>query len=737
MKRPLTLVGFVYLFALFVSMQLDPFPNMIISIILFLFAIVLFLLRKRMLTKIYIVAALTSAMAFLVYDVSYVCRVKPKLLNESVTTKVSGNICDLPYESYGRFHYIVDTDNFGKIKISSDAPIECDLFDKIEFDAKLFPITGSGLFSKRSYYMSKGILATGYVCKVSDIDVLKNNGTKPFYYYALKVREAITKSIRILLPGQVSAMSRGMLLGDKYDIDETISENFRDLGISHLLAVSGLHMSVITNSLMFVLKKLRLGRKLIAIFTATGAFVFMAITGFSPSVTRAGIMSIVCVLSVLVSRKPDSINSLGFALLIILLVNPFAAADLGLLLSFFATLGILLFGRSLELSLSKYLPKFLSGTFAMTISASILTFPFIALSFKKFSVISLVANVLIVLPSLVMMPLILLAAILYFIKPIAVLGKLVAFIAGTIVTIVLKFTSCLASLPVTSISVGDGYVLFWIMGTLILFSVAFFLNVKSDLNEDNSKFRYVRMTSLLSVILFLIGFFSNMIATKDKISLSVLDVGKGLSIVVRRNDRAMVLSSGGSKYMESKVTNFLSLHHVDKIDYMMIPTLNNDSCLFADKILQKYCPYTVSFPENDNVVNKITMSLLPQDTTYRFDKSLDVNVWGCVHVDAFSYKKRSVLLLTIYGVRVLICPNGVDVSKLPENFKSCDFFVVSSVPKNQEEINSLYVILSGDEQFISKKISHLIINDRIPLATGSKGDVTVNFCPNRTISFER
>ena len=89
MKRPLTLVGFVYLFALFVSMQLDPFPNMIISIILFLFAIVLFLLRKRMLTKIYIVAALTSAMAFLVYDVSYVCRVKPKLLNESVTTKVS------------------------------------------------------------------------------------------------------------------------------------------------------------------------------------------------------------------------------------------------------------------------------------------------------------------------------------------------------------------------------------------------------------------------------------------------------------------------------------------------------------------------------------------------------------------------------------------------------------------------------------------------------------------------
>lgn len=728
MKKPFAFVGFTYLLSLFIASQVDIIFSLIIAVLAFLVGIVCLLLKKKSIPKIYTVASFTLAVAMSLYSATYSLTAKPKMITDNTSVSITGVVCELPYESHGKVLYVLKTKDFGKIKLSTSKPINCDVYDELSCDVQLFPIKGDGLFSKRTYYLAKKIFASGYILNPESIVISNTHRHINPYYFALKSRQAIAKSIRLLLPGKASAVARGMLLGDKYDIDETISAGFRDLGVSHLLAVSGLHMSVITASILYILRKLKLNKKLSAILASIGAFSFMAITGFSPSVMRAGIMLIIYLLSSVLMRKSDSINSLGFALLVILLLNPFAVMDIGLLLSFFATLGILLFTRKFEQKFFYFFPKFIAGTFAVTLAASTLTFPFIALSFKKFSILSFVANIVIVLPSLVMIPMILLAALLYLISPLAFLGKIVAFITGKIIILVLKVTSWLSALPVTTLSVGDGYIMFWIFGTLLLFAVAFFLNRK------NKTFKYSKITALLSVILFLTGHFSYTVSTRNKISLSVLSVDKGLSLVLTKNGRASILSCGGSKFKANAISEYLSLNHIKNVDYMMIPSMSNENSFYADKVLKEQHPTIVTLPKSNKLNTKITKSFFPENGTYKFTKSLHVDMWKDISIDAHVETEKCAMKLTIYNVTVLICPNGFDAKKLPNNYRNCDFFIVNSATKNCNKINSLYSIISNDDKNLKKEISRLCpANDRL-FVTGNDGNIIIDVFNDRTIA---
>lgn len=728
MKKPFAFVGFTYLLALFIASQISTTISVIIAVLAFLCGAICLTLRKKSIPKIYTVASFTVAIAISIYSATYSFTAKPKMITDNISTSITGIVCELPYESHGKVHYVIKTKDFGKIKLSASTPIDCDVYDEISCDAQLFPIKGNGLFSKRTYYLSKKIFASGYILNTDDIVISDEKRFISPYYLALKSRQAISKSIRLLLPEKVSAVARGMLLGDKYDIDETISAGFRDLGVSHLLAVSGLHMSVITASILHILRKLKLNKKLSAVLSATGAFLFMAITGFSPSVIRAGIMSIIYLLSSTLMRKTDSINLLGLALLVILLFNPFAVMDIGLLLSFFATLGILLFTKKFEQKFFYFFPRFLSGTFAVTLAASTLTFPLIALSFKNFSILSLVANIVIVLPSLVVIPLILLAAILYLISPLAFLGKAIAFLAGQLLTLILKITSWLSSLPVTTLSIGDGYIMFWIFGTLLLFALAFFLNRK------NETFKHSRVTILLSAILFLTGYLSYSVSTRDKISLSILSVDKGLSLVLTKNGRASILSCGGSKFKSNAINEYLSFNHIKDVDYMMIPSTNNENSLYVDKILKEQHPTTVTFPKSNKFDTKITKSLLPEKGTYDFTKSLHVDIWQDVSIDAHVDKEKCAMKLSIYNVTVLICPNGFDAKNLPNNYRNCDFFVVNSVSRNCNKIHSIYSIISNDDTNLAKEVNRLCPGEEQLFVTGNDGDIIIDVYNDRTIA---
>ncbi len=160
------------------------------------------------------------------------------------------------------------------------------------------------------------------------------------------------EALRALLPPRQSGLVCGVLLGDKSGLDEAVRDNFQITGISHMLScLNG--TGRIGQFLLWALLYFGIPREA-ALAASVGVFCFMAVTGFVPSVVRSGVMSILYLLgSVSGSRRIRSIP-LGFAMLVLTVPNPFAAGDTGLLLSFSATLGILLFSGRIQDHLNRW-----------------------------------------------------------------------------------------------------------------------------------------------------------------------------------------------------------------------------------------------------------------------------------------------------------------------------------------------------------------------------------------------
>lgn len=131
------------------------------------------------------------------------------------------------------------------------------------------------------------------------------------------------------MPSEEASLASALLLGDKYCLDQNLKEDFNQSGTGHLIVVSGLHMAVVEGCVYFILFKLTRRKKLAAAVSIVGILLFMALTAFTPSVMRSGIMLIVYMLAQLFNRTSDSLNSIGIAALVLTAFNPFAAGEIG------------------------------------------------------------------------------------------------------------------------------------------------------------------------------------------------------------------------------------------------------------------------------------------------------------------------------------------------------------------------------------------------------------------------
>lgn len=149
------------------------------------------------------------------------------------------------------------------------------------------------------------------------------------------------RSVQAFLPGQNTALIAAITMGDDSLLDEQTKSDMQKAGLSHLLVVSGLHLSAVSGMLYESVRGW-LPRRMAVLAACLGSIFFMSLVGFSPSVVRAGVMLFVFYAAKWIGEKEDAFTSLGLAALLLCLVNPYAASDVGLLLSFSATLGILI-----------------------------------------------------------------------------------------------------------------------------------------------------------------------------------------------------------------------------------------------------------------------------------------------------------------------------------------------------------------------------------------------------------
>ncbi len=178
---------------------------------------------------------------------------------------------------------------------------------------------------------------------------------------------------------------KALLLGYKIDISEEISDIFSKSNLSHILAISGLHVTYITLYIEIVLKKIVNSIKLRNMIMIIFLIVFMMFVGASPSAMRACIMAIMYYIAKTLLKQQDFYISFAVSLFIILIINPYNIFSISMWLSFLGTLGIVLFSSTLQ-KLAERRFKVKLEIIIVSISAQILIFP---IMWKNFGTISL------------------------------------------------------------------------------------------------------------------------------------------------------------------------------------------------------------------------------------------------------------------------------------------------------------------------------------------------------------
>ncbi len=245
-------------------------------------------------------------------------------------------------------------------------------------------------FNYKEYLKTKKIYGS---FKAEKISVIKENNVNFILRISNNTRNKVIEIAKKILPQQTSSLLIGILIGERQYISEDITENFSKSSLSHILAISGSHISYIIIGITFILTKSRTSKKGMYIITILSLIFFIFITNFSSSVIRACIMGIIVLFAKIVYRKPDILTSISVSLLIILIDNPFAIKDIGLQLSYLGTIGIVYLNKPIANFLEKYMKKKIAKMLAITISAQIMVLPVTVINFNNISTVFIISNI--------------------------------------------------------------------------------------------------------------------------------------------------------------------------------------------------------------------------------------------------------------------------------------------------------------------------------------------------------
>lgn len=750
MKRPFALVGFTYLFSLILCGFFSSIGFVISASFFVLFIASLFFKDLRV-SKTIPIIFLTISLAFFVNKiaVNFEEQQSSKLIDHDAI--ITGTICEDPIESYGKYYYTIKTDSISiegsenipqniKIRISKPTAFDCDVFDKITGKIHFYQKDSDNIFSSKNYYAARGIHNFAYFYEYEDYSI-KEETFRPPYYYCIKCKQILISSLRQIFPKKYYSIAIGMLLGNKYFIDEEIISDFKSINISHLLSVSGFHVSIIAQFFLMLFALFKLSKKKKYLFTIFCILWFMAIVGFTPAVSRAGIMLIIAYIGKMFFKHSDSINSLGLAAIILTIGNPFAGHDISLILSFSATLGIILFSDKINDKINKLLSakikksknlnpaiKYLISIISVTIAATVATIPITVFYFKKFSFISIVANLLLVVPAMIVLILTLITAITNIFSFLRFITMPLALVNGLLINYITTCAKILAALPFSSVSTAQPFLLFFAASTLLIFAIDLIL--KKELK--------IRKTPiLLSFILLLVGCFSHQILNKDIITLTTVDVGSGCSLVLTKNNHAAVLSCGGESFEGGKLTTCLNNKNIKNLDYLVLSDLKERTSCYSKDIIKKYNPNLVILKESSDVDNRLSRAIADSSNSCYFDEKSNIKFWDNITLKVINSDEQSFMYLTINDVNLLICPSGGNLSYIPNEYTSCDIFIEGVYPTELDSINASYMIMSNNENLYKSHVKDVIKSQKIPISTAINGTVDIDFINNKTIKFRR
>lgn len=334
--------------------------------------------------------------------------------------------------------------------------------------------------------------------KVTDLSV---TGENTFRKSVGRLKEAYKTAVGSYLPNELGSVAVGMTVGDRTGISDNLRNCFNYSGTAHLLVVSGLHLTLWTAFAGDFIPALRRRKILNTVITLCLVVFYLALTGFSVSVVRAGIMILIIRLSKLFGRASDSLNSLGLSLSILLMKNPFSVFSVSMLLSVGSTLGLILFAEKIHNFIYKSgagkiitqsaVGRLAADSLAVSISVSVFTLPVFIFYFNMFPTLSFVSNFFIINLSSILMVMTVLGVIMHFCG-ILPLTECLFYFSGIITKLIISIAEKIGMLRHSTVSVASRYFRVFLAFAVIASVLFLFLR----------KFKKVKKSVLPLVLIF-------------------------------------------------------------------------------------------------------------------------------------------------------------------------------------------------------------------------------------------
>ena len=494
------------------------------------------------------------------------------------------------------------------LKIDKKQEVNLEYGDKIFITGEFQEPQGmrnEGGFNYKEYLKSLNIYGS---VKAKNIKVIEQNKGNIFMNFTYKISDEIKENIEEFMGEKYSGLLIGLLLGDSSKIDENMEENFKITSLTHILAVSGAQVSYIIVAMYSLLKR-KIGIQKTRVVIIASLIFYMTLTGFSPSIVRAGIMGIILMISGLVFRKNDIINSIAISLFFMLVYNPFLLENVGLQLSYLGTIGIIGFNKTIILILKniqirnrkwKYkinrklilLISKIKEILAVTMSASLAVVPVMIYHFNLFGTYFLITNLL---ASIIIGPITLLGTLLVIISFISInIVKILSYILKFLIDILL-FISSFSKLPISKIYIPTPTITFIIIIYLSLIISLFIYKVFHERNPNTTilrvrnllalvkyKFKQNRDDVIKKIVIISIVISLCIIFIPRDLKINFVDVGQGDStFIITPKNKTILIDGGGSNTGSFDVGENTLLPYIldkgyNKIDLMIISHFDSD-----------------------------------------------------------------------------------------------------------------------------------------------------------------
>ncbi len=711
MKRLFGLIGLLYLLTLtavfyFKSPVLIGFA-LFAAFALIAAAVIMKIRRKRYMFKTLLISGVTigfAVSAIFLYQNYYIDSIVNNYSDKEIC--VEGYVCEEITFNNNYAEYLIQTERINgnsvhtKIKFTGYSENDIKEFDRVTLNVKAFA-------EKSDRNISHRILLRAY--EKSPGDITAGGESKPsLYKYAIMARKDMRKALGRLMTKDSASLSSAILLGDKNSLPDSVLNSFRKTGTSFLIVVSGLHLSVALALVSSVIKKFTKRRIPLCIGSIIVVICFAAVTGFNYSVIRAAIAVIIYQAGRIIFRNSDPLNSLGFAALAITIFNPCAVGDLGLLMSFSATMGIILWADKIGgfLTRKTYSNKiknkklkaavmFFINLISVSISAGLWVLPIDVIAFGRITPLVVIISIITEPIAAIILALSLFCSLSYLFPVVPVLTQLVGYADDLLCRLLININQGFADLPISSVKAESELVYFWLGLTALLVIIGYIIKAKRD---------FVIASINISFALMLIFVPISYLTADTSSKITVYQSGNGVCLEVKKEGNISLLSAGGnSRYADTVYEEISSGNY--EVDNIIIPDAN----YYLDIL-----PYiSEEFEVNNLLTNAESyedVRLISEKNPYLIEENTiqTVKLNTDDEVTVICKNSKVYQYITTEGSSVIFVPRGGKVSDLPEEYKSADYAVLDSLGKDYIELNCANIIYTGNSSsYYNEKIENL------------------------------